>query len=67
MIAFVRRHGGKHLLVAAPRLPFALLQGSDGLALAPHVLKETVVQFEEGLTLDRHLTGLPFLLLTSQP
>jgi len=41
IIAFVRRQGEHWLLVAAPRLPLDLLQGDDGIALAPHILKDT--------------------------
>ena len=63
MIAFVRRHGDHRLLVAAPRLPLDLLQGADGIALAPQILKDTVLRLDGGITLDRLCTTLPFALL----
>ena len=63
MIAFVRRHGDHRLLVAAPRLPLDLLQGDDGIALAPQVLKDTVLRLDGGISLDRLCTTLPFALL----
>ncbi len=63
MIAFVRRHGDHRLLVAAPRLPLDLLQGDDGIALAPQVLKHTVLRLDGGISLDRLCTTLPFALL----
>jgi (1->4)-alpha-D-glucan 1-alpha-D-glucosylmutase len=67
MIAFVRRHGDHRLLVAAPRLPLDLLQGADGIALAPQILKDTVLRLDGGITLDRLCTTLPFALLKTPP
>ena len=63
MIAFVRRHGEHRLLVVAPRLPLDLLQGDDGIALASHLLKETALRLDGGITLDRLCPTLPFALL----
>jgi (1->4)-alpha-D-glucan 1-alpha-D-glucosylmutase len=62
-IAFVRRHGDHRLLVAAPRLPLGLLQGDDGISLAPHILKDTAIRLDGGISLDRLCTTLPFALL----
>jgi (1->4)-alpha-D-glucan 1-alpha-D-glucosylmutase len=67
MIAFVRRHGDHRLLVAAPRLPLDLLQGDDAIALAPHILKDTALQLDGRVTLDRLCPVLPFALLTARP
>jgi (1->4)-alpha-D-glucan 1-alpha-D-glucosylmutase len=67
MIAFVRRHGDHRLLVAAPRLPLDLLQGADAIALAPQILKDTVLRLDGGITLDRLCTTLPFALLKTPP
>ena len=67
MIAFVRRHGDHRLLVAAPRLPLDLLQGADGIALAPQILKDTVLRLDGGIALDRLCTTLPFALLKTPP
>jgi (1->4)-alpha-D-glucan 1-alpha-D-glucosylmutase len=67
MIAFVRRHGEHWLLVAAPRLPFRLLHNSDGIALAPEVLKDTALRLDRRVTLDRLCSALPFVLLTTRP
>jgi (1->4)-alpha-D-glucan 1-alpha-D-glucosylmutase len=67
MIAFVRRHGDHRLLVAAPRLPLDLLQGADGIALAPEILKDTVLRLDGGIALDRLCTTLPFALLKTPP
>jgi (1->4)-alpha-D-glucan 1-alpha-D-glucosylmutase len=67
MIAFVRRHGEHWLLVAAPRLPLDLLQGDDGIALAPHILKDTALRLDGRVTLDRLCPALPFALLTTRP
>ncbi len=35
VIAFERRHGAQWLLAAVPRLPLGLLQGEDGIGIAP--------------------------------
>ena len=67
MIAFVRRHGEHWLLVAAPRLPLDLLQGDDGIALAPHILKDTALRLDGRVTLDRLCPALPFALSTTRP
>jgi len=67
MIAFVRRHREHWLLVAAPRLPFRLLHHSDGIALAPEVLKDTTLRLDRRVTLDRLCSALPFVLLTTRP
>jgi (1->4)-alpha-D-glucan 1-alpha-D-glucosylmutase len=67
MIAFVRRHGDQRLLVAAPRLPLDLLHGDDAIALAPHILKDTALQLDGRVTLDRLCPVLPFALLTTRP
>jgi (1->4)-alpha-D-glucan 1-alpha-D-glucosylmutase len=67
MIAFVRRHGEGWLLVAAPRLPLDLLQGDDGIALAPQILKDTALRLDGRVTLDRLCPALPFALLTTRP
>lgn len=64
-IAFVRRHGEHRLLVAAPRLPLGLLQQSDAIALAPRLLKDTVLRLDEPVTLDHLCPALPFVLLTT--
>jgi len=67
MIAFVRHHREHWLLVAAPRLPFRLLHHSDGIALAPEVLKDTTLRLDRRVTLDRLCSDLPFVLLTTRP
>jgi len=67
MIAFVRRQGEHWLLVAAPRLPLDLLQGDDGIALAPHILKDTALRLDGRVTLDCLCPALPFALLTTRP
>jgi hypothetical protein len=67
MIAFVRRHDEHWLLVAAPRLPLDLLQGDDGIALAPQILKDTALRLDGRVTLDRLFPALPFALLTTRP
>jgi maltooligosyltrehalose synthase len=67
MIAFVRRHDEHWLLVAAPRLPLDLLQGDDGIALAPQILKDTALRLDGRVTLDRLCPALPFALLTTRP
>jgi hypothetical protein len=67
MIAFVRRHGDHRLLVAAPRLPFGLLQADDGIAVAPQILKDTTLRLDGRVTLDRLCSTLPFALLKTGP
>jgi malto-oligosyltrehalose synthase len=67
MIAFVRRHGEHWLLVAAPRLPLKLLQGGGGIGLAPHILKDTALQLDGRIALERLCSVLPFVLLTTRP
>jgi maltooligosyltrehalose synthase len=67
MIAFVRRQGDHRLLVAAPRLPFGLLQAGDGIAVAPQILKDTTLRLDGRVTLDRLCSTLPFALLKTGP
>ena len=66
MIAFVRRHDKHRLLVAAPRLPFGLLDRGDGIALASEILKDTALRLDDRVTLDRVCSALPFVLLKTQ-
>ena len=46
VIAFERRHGEQWLLAAVPRLPLALLQGEDGIGIAPEAWRGTTLHLE---------------------
>jgi (1->4)-alpha-D-glucan 1-alpha-D-glucosylmutase len=61
VVAFARRHGEQWLLAAVPRLPLALLQGADGIGLAPETWRGTVLSLESAPArpLVDALTGAP--------
>ena len=65
IVSFVRRHGEHWLLAAVPRLPLAMLQPSDDLAIAPSAWSDTVLQLESlpARALFDGWTGVPVELL----